>query len=87
MAKMAMPCPRFSGGKLSNRMACDIGWSAPPAAPCKIRERINRSRLSAAPHRADAAVKSAMQIVRNRLRPKRIPSHPVIGSTMALDTR
>ena len=39
------------------------------------------------PQAAEAKVKRTMQPIRNRLRPKKLPSQPVIGSTMALETR
>ena len=36
---------------------------------------------------ADARVNTTMHVTRNRLRPNRLPSHAVIGKTIALDTR
>ena len=87
MEKAAMAAPRRAGGKLSMRTACAMGWSAPPPAPWSTRARISISRLVAAPHAADAAVKNSVQVRRTRLRPKRLPSQAVMGSTMALESR
>ena len=51
------------------------GSARPPASP----------RLVAAPHSADARVNTTMHVTRNRLRPNRLPSHAVIGKTIAFD--
>src|SRR5580704_2161709 len=39
------------------------------------------------PHRRDATVNSRMHSMKNRLRPNAVASHPLIGSTMAFETR
>jgi len=39
------------------------------------------------PQSTEASVNRLMQTVSSRFRPNRIPSQPVIGSTMAFDTR
>ena len=41
----------------------------------------------AIPQPAEAKVKKAMQPIKNRLRPKKPLSQPVIGNTMALETK
>ncbi len=87
MANAAIAAPRRAGGKLSMRTAWAMGWSAPPPAPWRIRAITSMPRLVAAPQSADAAVNTMMHTIRNRLRPNRLPSHAVIGSTIALDTR
>src|SRR5580658_1204405 len=68
-------------------MACAIGWSPPPPAPWITRKRSSMSRLAALPHRTDATVNIRMQTMKKRFRPKRLASQPLIGRTMALDTR
>ena len=85
--KTAMATPRLAGGKLSIRIACDSGCSAPPAAPCTTRAKISQESSVAAPQAAEANVKTTMQTIKNRFRPKKVLSQPVIGSTMALATR
>ena len=87
IAKAAIAAPRRAGGKLSMRMAWAMGWSAPPPAPWRIRATTSMPRLVAAPQRADATVNTTMQATRKRLRPNRLPSQAVIGSTIAFDTR
>ena len=44
-------------------------------------------RSAASPQSVEASVNRTMQPIRNRLRPKKLLSQPVIGSTMALETR
>ena len=73
MPKTAMATPRFRGGKLSIKIACDKGCGAPPAAPCTTRAKIRKPRLAAAPQAADANVKTTMQPIKKRLRPKPPP--------------
>ena len=87
MPKVAMATPRFSGGKLSSSTACEMGTSAPPPMPWKMRATMRKPRSGAMPQSTEASVNRPMQTVSSRFRPKRIPSQPVIGSTMALDTR
>ena len=87
IANAAIAVPRRAGGKLSISTAWAIGWSAPPPAPWRIRATTSIPRLVAAPHSADARVNTTMHVTRNRLRPNRLPSHAVIGKTIALDTR
>ncbi len=84
---MALAMPRFSGGKLSARMAWPEGCSPPPAAPCRARSTISEARLGASPHNSEAIVKPVMQTRKKRLRPKVLESQPEIGITMALVTR
>src|SRR5262249_28148659 len=79
--------PRFSGGKVSARMACAIGCRPPPPAPCKIRKSRRKPRLGAKPQSNELTLKIARQIMKNRLRPTAPASQPLIGRTMALETR
>ena len=39
------------------------------------------------PHNSELTVKMARHIIKNRLRPNTPAIHPLIGSTMAFDTR
>src|SRR5688500_9981917 len=68
-------------------MACDIGTSGAPAAPCTVRQATRVSIEPARPQAAEAAVKAATQ-ARHRLRaPKRAASQPVSGVITAVATR
>src|SRR4029077_20286485 len=87
MPKRANASPRFSGGNVSARIACAMGCKPPPPAPCSTRKRMIAPRVGAAPHRWELSVKIARQIMKNRFRPKIPANQPVIGRTMALDTR
>ena len=44
-------------------------------------------RVGATPQRTELTVNSAMQVRKNRLRPNTPAIHPLIGSTIAFDTR
>ena len=79
--------PRFSGGKLSVRIACPTGCSPPPVAPCSARSRIRVGRLGASPQSSDVTLNPVMQVRNRRLRPKVFASQPEIGMMMALVTR
>src|SRR6185503_468927 len=87
MPNSANASPRFSGGNVSARIACAMGCNPPPPAPCSTRKRMIAPRLGAAPQRRELRVKIARQIMKNCFRPKIPANQPVIGSTMALDTR
>ena len=39
------------------------------------------------PHASELMVKMTMQVMKNRLRPKMLTSQPLIGRTMAFETR
>ena len=82
-----MAVPRLAGGKLSSKIAWASGCKAPPPAPCKTRAITRKPRLVAIPHMKEDTVKMPMQQIRNRLRPKKLANHALVGSTMALDTR
>ena len=43
--------------------------------------------MGASPHRNDEAVKPTTENISSRLRPMKLASHPVMGSTIALATR
>ena len=51
------------------------------------RKKISIARLGAAPQSKELAVKTRMHKRNKRFRPNNPASHPLIGSTMALDTR
>ncbi len=44
-------------------------------------------RLGANPHSRELTVKITRHIMKNLLRPNTIANHPLMGSTMALETR
>jgi hypothetical protein len=48
---------------------------------------INIAMLTATPHRRDAQVNTAMEVINRRLRPIRRAIHPVAGSMIALETK
>src|SRR5258708_30330833 len=79
--------PRFSGGKVSARMACAIGCKPPPNAPCNTRNRRRSPRLGAIPHRKELIVKNTIHVKKNCFRPNHVTSHPLMGRTIALETR
>src|SRR5580700_671168 len=79
--------PRCCGGTVSARIACAVGCSPPPPTPWMTRKTISRPRVGAAPQASELRVNSKMQTRKKRLRPNRPASHPLMGRTMALDTR
>jgi hypothetical protein len=79
--------PRFSGEKLSPKMACAIGCKPPPNAPCKTRNKRRNPRLGAIPQRKELVVKNTIQSKTNRFLPSHATSHPLSGRTIALETR
>jgi hypothetical protein len=85
--KTAKATPRFSGGNVSARIAWAIGWSPPPPAPCRTRKKMIAPRLGASPQSRELSVNAERQAMKNRLRPKTPANQPVIGSTIAFDTR
>src|SRR5664279_4683733 len=84
-AAIAVPC--FLGGNVSSRTACAKGCNPPPVRPCSTRKKISQSRLVAMPQSSEVRVKPPTQVSRIRRRPKRLASHPAMGSTMAFETR
>src|SRR5581483_11676910 len=86
-AQKAIACPRFSGGKASSRIAWERGCKPPPQAPWIIRKKIRKPRLGANPQKNDAVVNPMTEESNNRLRPKLLASHPVMGRMMAFATR
>src|SRR5262245_5311720 len=68
-------------------MACAIGCRPPPPSPCSTRNRRSRPRLGAIPHSKELSVKKPMHDMKNRLRPTMPAIQPLIGRTMAFDTR
>ena len=82
-----MDIERFSMGKLSSRIDCESGCSAPPPAPCiTLASRITPSE-GAAPQKKEATVKMVTQISRNRLRPQRRANQFEAGKITAFATR
>src|SRR5579862_1605408 len=51
------------------------------------RNSMSMARLGAAPHSNELTVNITMHSRKNRLRPNKPASHPLMGSTIALDTR
>src|SRR5688572_14875977 len=68
-------------------MACDIGTSGAPKAPCSARQKTSASMDPAKPQAADAAVKPATPARHRRRAPKRAASQPVRGVITAVATR
>src|ERR1700730_2692780 len=68
-------------------MACAIGCSPPPPAPCSTRNKRRSPRLGANPQSKELTVKTLKQAMKKRFRPKVPASHPLIGRMMALETR
>jgi len=64
-----------------------MGCSPPPPAPCSTRNKIIAPRLGAIPHSKELTVKITRHIIKNLLRPNTVANHPLMGSTMALETR
>ena len=60
---------------------------ASASAPCTARAIRIIARLVAEPQANDETVKMTMQVIRNRLRPKRSENQPLAGRIMALATR
>src|ERR1035441_9915290 len=82
-----MDMERLETGKLSSRMDCERGWSAPPPAPCMMRAKRMMPREGAAPQKKEATVKMVTQMSRKRLRPKRRANQLEAGRKTALATR
>ena len=82
-----MAIERLAGGKLSSRMDCERGCSAPPPAPCRTRASRMTASEGAAPQKKDAMVKMTTQMSRKRLRPKRRANQLEAGRMTALATR
>ena len=78
---------RSDGGNARYSIAMPTGAMSPPPAPWMTRKTTSWPRLPAAPHRADAPVKSTMAISSIRRPPKRSPSHPDAGMKTARLTR
>src|SRR5215469_701212 len=87
MPYKANATPRFSGGKVSARIACAMGWRPPPPAPCRTRNNRRISKLGAKPQRSELKVNTVRHVMKNRFRPKLAAIQPLMGSTMALETR
>ena len=83
----AMAVPRCRSGKISHMIACAIGMTGPPPSPWSTRMATRNGRVGAIPDRNELAVKSTVQIRKNRRRPKRAESQPVAGIATALAAR
>ena len=68
-------------------IACAIGCSAPPPAPCNTRIASSIGRDVETPHRNDESVKIPTQNMRNLFRPNFCPNHDVNGMTIAFEIR
>ena len=82
-----MATPRLAGGKLSIKIACEMGCNAPPPAPCTMEAKIRKDRFGAAPQAKEATVKMPTQTMRNRLRPNKAENHAVAGRMTAFEMR
>ena len=60
---MAKAMLRFSGGKVSARMDCSLGWSPPPAAPWTTRKKTSMGRVGAKPQSSEAMVNRKTQLM------------------------
>jgi len=83
MPQIAITLPRLAGGYMSSKIACDKGPSAAPNTPWTRRNTTICSRFCAAPHRIEAMVKPAMQVMMRFFLPKRAASHPTGAVMMA----
>ena len=54
-----------------------------PPIPCSARDRIRKMGSGAAPHSADAAVKSTIPAMNTRFRPYRSPAEPAVRTHVA----
>src|ERR1700761_4169929 len=54
--KMPLARARSFGGKVSNRMACEVDNNAPPASPCTKRHATSSHKLPDSPHMAEVRV-------------------------------
>src|SRR5208282_1725828 len=79
--------PLCCGGKVSARMACAMGCSPPPPAPCNTRKRRRNPRLGAMPQSKELTVNTVKQAMKNRFRPSVPASQPLIGKIIAFETR
>ena len=61
--------------------ACDSGTSAAPNTPCSRRNSTIWLMSCASPHSTEATVKPAEQMMKMRLRPKRLATQPT-GAVM-----
>ena len=55
--------PRCCGGNVSARIACSLGCSPPPPAPCSTRKKISSGSDGASPHSIELMPNSATQIM------------------------
>ena len=58
---IAIPCS--STGKVSRRIACSVGCSAPAPIPWRTRKKTSVVRLRAVPQNNEATVNSARQVM------------------------
>src|SRR5262245_64729570 len=82
-----MARPRSSGLNDWRSTACESGCSAPPVAPCTMRNSTSDGKFGASPQSTDAAVNPAVDAMSSRLRPSIDANHPVSGRTIAFATR
>src|SRR5437899_4165592 len=68
-------------------MACAIGCSPPPPAPCSTRKKRRSPRLGAIPQSKKLTVKIPKQDMKNRFRPRAPASQPLMGRMMAFETK
>src|SRR5580692_6385406 len=79
--------PRCCGGNVSAKIACAIGCSPPPPAPCSTRKKRRNPRLGAIPQSKELTVKILKHAMKKRFRPKAPASQPLMGRMIAFETR
>src|SRR5580692_2800224 len=79
--------PRCCGGNVSAKIACAIGCSPPPPAPCSTRKKRRNPRLGAIPQSKELTVKILKHAMKKRFRPNAPASQPLMGRMIAFETR
>ena len=80
---MPIAIPSFETGKLAWMIDIVVGMIIAAPAPCRTRNPIRALMSPAAPHAADAPVKTIKPIMNSRFRPKRSASLPALSSSTA----
>src|SRR6202041_3371075 len=78
--------PRFCGGKAAAKIEWDTGTLAPPARPCRMRNRSNEFRFQACAHRIELTLNNPRQIRKKVLRPNSRAKKGLAVRLMALET-
>ena len=70
--------PLFSKGKLSSKIACEIGIIGPPPIPCINRPKTIKFKFGATAQINEPTVKMEIKTFKKFLRPIKFSSQPVI---------